>query len=166
MVQGRPAAVWLLSPWKRKWNVSTALPPPEFEFYTPSRYLRTVFFSNHLFSISSKAILTFSSNSANFCTRPPSHFWLSLNNWVRFFGFFRPWKAFFRFLEITKRHGLEIGGTFFPFSKRWVNTPFKFNTCLIHLTGQGYEFFQFSHWKVFSKDRVRKTQGPRSVTLT
>jgi hypothetical protein len=41
------------------------------------------------------------------------------------FEFFRPWKALFRFLEITKRHGLEIGGAFFPFSKRWVNKPLK-----------------------------------------
>jgi hypothetical protein len=32
-------------------------------------------------------------------------------------GVFRPWKILFRFLEITKRHGLEIGGAFFPFQK-------------------------------------------------
>ena len=41
-------------------------------------------------------------------------------------GFFQTLEGLFRFLEITKRHGLEIGGAFFPFSKRWVNTPFKF----------------------------------------
>ena len=27
-------------------------------------------------------------------------------------AFFRPWKALFRFLEIIKRHGLQIGGAF------------------------------------------------------
>jgi len=47
------------------------------------------------------------------------------------FGFFGPWKTLFRFLEITKRHGLEIGGAFFPFSKRWVNTPFKLKKLFI-----------------------------------
>ena len=32
--------------------------------------------------------------------------------------FFQTLEGLFRFLEITKRHGLEIGGAFFPFFKK------------------------------------------------
>jgi hypothetical protein len=38
---------------------------------------------------------------------------------------FRPRKAFFRFLEITKKHGLETGGGSPLFQIGWVKTPFQ-----------------------------------------
>ncbi len=46
------------------------------------------------------------------------------------FGFFRSLKALIRFLEITQRYGLEIGGAFYPFFKKVGKHTIKFKTCL------------------------------------